>query len=298
MKIDKILVIITTFSVSLFLCYEFNFMDIVIIVNTLLIKILSHNTIIIISFIIMMIFHLFTWAISKNSVIDTILNILNNYNIKFSKKDDERIFKLSLSIINEYSNKIKESVINKFKKKKWKCIEKGDHMASHLSVSVYNTNEKTNPKKEYEFRKNNHLKNYSIILASGNGSRYKNSLPKQFAKIAGKTVLEHTIEIFENSNKIDSIIVVINPEYRVLTESILLKNNYKKVEKLINGGTTRKESSYIGINSIEEDEANVIIHDCARPFLTQEIISNCMEALNSYDAVDVANPPVDPIVEV
>jgi len=92
--------------------------------------------------------------------------------------------------------------------------------------------------------------------------------------------------------------VVISPEYRELAESILLKKNYKKVKKLLNGGATRKESSFIGINSIEETEANVIIHDCVRPFLTQEIIDNCMEALNRYNAVDVAVPPVDTIIEV
>ena len=142
------------------------------------------------------------------------------------------------------------------------------------------------------------MKNYGIILASGNGSRYKNSLPKQFVKIAGKTVLEHTIEIFENSDKISSIVIVVTPEYRELAESILLKNNYKKVEKLLNGGSTRKESSHIGILSIEEDEANVVIHDCARPFLTQQIINNCVEALDHYDAVDVAIPSADTIIEV
>jgi 2-C-methyl-D-erythritol 4-phosphate cytidylyltransferase len=59
----------------------------------------------------------------------------------------------------------------------------------------------------------NRLKNYAVILASGKGNRYKNPVPKQFEKIAGKTILEHTIEIFENSDKIDNIIIVITPEY-------------------------------------------------------------------------------------
>ena len=45
------------------------------------------------------------------------------------------------------------------------------------------------------------MKNYGIILASGTGSRYNSDIPKQFVKIAGKTVLEHTIEIFERSKE-------------------------------------------------------------------------------------------------
>ena len=142
------------------------------------------------------------------------------------------------------------------------------------------------------------MKNYGIILASGTGSRYKNDVPKQFVKIAGKTILEHTIEIFEKAEDIAEVILVITPEYRHFAEEILLKNNYKKITKLLNGGETRKDSSFIGINSIEDDEANVIIHDCARPFLTQQIISDCIEALKEHDAIDVAIPATDTIVEV
>ena len=142
------------------------------------------------------------------------------------------------------------------------------------------------------------MKNYGIILASGTGVRYGGDIPKQFVKIAGKTILEHTIEIFEKNKSIDEIIIVITPEYKLLAENILLKNNFKKVTKLLNGGETRKESSYIGISSINEPEANVIIHDCARPFLTEKIISDCIKALEKYSAVDVAIPSSDTIIEV
>ena len=142
------------------------------------------------------------------------------------------------------------------------------------------------------------MKNYGIILASGSGSRYGADVPKQFVKIAGKTILEHTIEIFEKSRSIDEVFIVITPEYRHFAEEILLKNSYLKVTKLLNGGEIRKESSYIGISAIEDDEANVIIHDCARPFLTQKIIEDCVEALKTYSAVDVAIPSADTIVEV
>ena len=142
------------------------------------------------------------------------------------------------------------------------------------------------------------MKNIAIILASGTGNRYGSEIPKQFVKIAGKTILEHTIEIFEKAEDINEILIVITPEYRHFAEEILVKNNYKKVAKLLNGGETRKESSYIGISAIEESEANVIIHDCARPFLTQKIIKDCIEALKKYNAVDVAIPSADTIIKV
>lgn len=141
------------------------------------------------------------------------------------------------------------------------------------------------------------MKIYAIILASGVGSRYNSDKPKQFEKIGGKTILEHTIEIFDNSI-VDAIIVIITPEYRFLCEKILKKNNYKKDIKILNGGATRKESSYIGVSSISDDEAKVIIHDCARPFLSNRIINDCVSALDKYDAIDVAIPSADTIITV
>ncbi len=142
------------------------------------------------------------------------------------------------------------------------------------------------------------MKNYGIILASGTGNRYNSEIPKQFVKIAGKTVFEHTIDIFEKADDIDEIIIVITPDYRHFAENLLLKNNYKKIVKLLNGGETRKESSSIAIHSISEDEANVVIHDCARPFLSQKIIKDCIIALKDYNAVDVAIPSADTIIKV
>ena len=142
------------------------------------------------------------------------------------------------------------------------------------------------------------MENYGIILASGLGVRYKSDTPKQFLKIAGKTILEHTTDIFEKNQYIDHIILVITPEYRQFVEEILLKNNYKKIIAVLNGGETRKESSYIGISAIDDHEANVIIHDCARPFLSDRIIEDCVKALDKYSAVDVAIPSADTIIKV
>ncbi len=138
--------------------------------------------------------------------------------------------------------------------------------------------------------------NYAVILASGKGERFGSEVPKQFIKICGKTILEHSVEIFEQNNKIDKIIVVITPEYEQKAKDILSK--YKKICKILCGGKTRKESSYIGINSIEEEEANVLIHDCARPFLTQNVLNNCIEELEHQKAVTVAVPTTDTIIEV
>ena len=140
------------------------------------------------------------------------------------------------------------------------------------------------------------MKNYAIILASGTGTRCDKDTPKQFLKIGDKTILEHTLDIFENNNHIDGIILVITAQY--MQKAVELTKSYKKILKIKEGGQTRKDSSYIGVNSIEDDEANILIHDCARPLLSQKVLNNCIEALSYYDAVVTAIPTSDTIIEI
>ncbi|EIX6261636.1 2-C-methyl-D-erythritol 4-phosphate cytidylyltransferase, partial [Campylobacter coli] len=142
------------------------------------------------------------------------------------------------------------------------------------------------------------MKNYGIILASGIGKRFGSELPKQLVKISGKTIFEHTLQIFENSSHIDYIIVVVNPLYKNFFEKIIINSKTSKVLKIVNGGDTRKESSAIGIGCIEEQEANVIIHDSVRPFLSEDIIKRCIKALRTHNAVDVAIPATDTLIEI
>lgn len=142
------------------------------------------------------------------------------------------------------------------------------------------------------------MKNYAVILASGSGERSGLNIPKQFAVINEKTVLELTLDVFSSHKNIDEIILVTNPNYFELTNEIISKNNYYKLEKIIKGGATRQQSSYAGISAIEDTNANVLIHDAARPFVTHEIISKCINALKEYKAVNVAIESSDTIIEV
>lgn len=141
------------------------------------------------------------------------------------------------------------------------------------------------------------MKNIAIILASGTGERFGEKIPKQFYKFEGKTILEHSIDAFEKNKNIDEIILVTNPKFRDLAEEILRNNDYKKVTKLLNGGKTRVESSYVGTSEAPE-ESNVLIHDAVRAFVTQKIIDDNIEALKKYEAVGTAIDTVDTIIQV
>lgn len=138
----------------------------------------------------------------------------------------------------------------------------------------------------------------AVILASGAGERAGYPLPKQFIKIAGKTVLEHTLNAVERSPLIDEIYLVVPAHFRHTAETILECSRYKKVTKLLNGGDTRQESSRIAVNALDDPRAKVLVHDAVRPFVSEEIIRNCIIALDAHDAVDVAIGASDTIIRV
>ena len=138
---------------------------------------------------------------------------------------------------------------------------------------------------------------YAVILASGKGERMNCGFPKQFAEIKGKTIIERSIDAFEKNENVDEIIVVSEPSTIEKIEEIVQKNGYKKVTKIVPGGAVRAESSSHGVGEVAEDDAKVLIHDAARPLVSQRIINDCITALDSCDAVNVAIKATDTIIE-
>lgn len=141
-------------------------------------------------------------------------------------------------------------------------------------------------------------KNIAIILAGGVGSRLGLSTPKQFFKVAGKMVVEHTIDTFESNPHIDEIAIVSNPFYISDFESIIIKNGWKKVKKILKGGQERYHSSLSAIKAYEGSDVNLIFHDAVRPLVSQRILNDVIKALLNYEAIDVAMPATDTIIEV
>lgn len=142
-------------------------------------------------------------------------------------------------------------------------------------------------------------KNIAVILAGGSGVRFgRDDTPKQFLKVAGKKVIEHTIDVFENNDHIDEIAVVTRAEYVSDIDRMIVNNHYQKVKKVLLGGKERYHSSLSAINAYTDDNDNLIFHDAVRPLLNDRIINDCVEALKHYDAVDVAIPVADTIIQV
>lgn len=145
-------------------------------------------------------------------------------------------------------------------------------------------------------------RNIAVILAGGVGSRFGLDIPKQFAKLAGKTIIEHTIEVFQRHPLIDEICVVVHPEWIWKVDELISANDFTKVKKVLSGGQERKDSSLSAISAYdsetESEQINLIFHDAVRPFVSDKTIDKCIENLKHYNAIDVAIPATDTIIEV
>ncbi|MCF0253571.1 MAG: 2-C-methyl-D-erythritol 4-phosphate cytidylyltransferase [Duodenibacillus sp.] len=145
------------------------------------------------------------------------------------------------------------------------------------------------------------ISTYAVVLAAGTGSRMGAGQPKQFLKVAGKTIFERTVAAFEAMDAVDGIVVVANPDFMPRYGELLAGSAFAKVRAVVAGGATRKDSSRAGVERVRDlagGEANVLIHDCARPFVDERVVGDCLRALESCPAVDVAVPVTDTVVEI
>lgn len=141
-------------------------------------------------------------------------------------------------------------------------------------------------------------RNIAVILAGGVGERLGMSTPKQFFKVAGKMVVEHTVDVFERNPRIDEIAIVSNPMLISDFENIVLRNKWRKVKKILKGGKERYDSSLSAIRAYQDEDVNLVFHDAVRPLVSQRILNDVIDALKDHRAIDVAIPSADTIIEV
>ena len=149
--------------------------------------------------------------------------------------------------------------------------------------------------------KNGLMKHIAIILAGGTGSRVGGNTPKQLLPLAdGRSILEHSVEAFEQAACIEEIAIVMHPDFLNEAESLRAKNSWKKVTRDIAGGDERWEASWKAIQTFSNQSSEVCLwlHDCARPFVSQRILDDVATALEEHAAVSVAVPVTDTLYKV
>lgn len=134
-----------------------------------------------------------------------------------------------------------------------------------------------------------------VIVAAGTGSRMNMGINKQFIKLEGKEIIAYTIEKFYNNSNIEDIVVVVKEdESEFFKKEILDKYNFKNI-KIAYGGKERQDSVYNGLKSLDKKCDVVLIHDGARPFVSDKIIDNCIEEVKEHKAIVVGVPVKDTI---
>ena len=127
-------------------------------------------------------------------------------------------------------------------------------------------------------------------------------VPKQLLPLQdGRSILEHSVDAFEQADCIDEIAVVMHPDWVAEAETLCRKNGWRKVTRVIVGGNERWESSWKAIEAVRglgDEQVNLWLHDAARPFVSQRILADVAEALETHEAVTVAVPVTDTLYRV
>jgi 2-C-methyl-D-erythritol 4-phosphate cytidylyltransferase / 2-C-methyl-D-erythritol 2,4-cyclodiphosphate synthase len=135
-------------------------------------------------------------------------------------------------------------------------------------------------------------KTIGMIVAAGSGSRASGNLPKQFRMVQGKPLIRHSYEAFLTHPLVDKIILVIGEGQ---TEQVTAALTGLPVPILVIGGSTRRASVANGLEAAQDlgGTDNILIHDAARPYLSQQIISDLIAALSMSAGAVPALPVVD-----
>lgn len=133
----------------------------------------------------------------------------------------------------------------------------------------------------------------AIIPAAGSGSRMNSSSPKQYLLLAGKPVLVHTVSAFHHNIGIAKIVVVAPKDMVASTREMLDFWNVGEKAEVVAGGERRQDSVMAGLNALDESIDIVLVHDGARPLISDELISQCHLEAENHGAVIAAIPVKD-----
>ncbi len=149
----------------------------------------------------------------------------------------------------------------------------------------------------------------AAIVAGGAGRRMGSTVPKQFLKLGEKSILNWSVEAFLKHEMVEKIIVAVPKEWINYTKQLLDERNYGERRKRIlvtEGGANRNETLWriteTAVNRLKAPKDTILItHDAVRPFVSEAVITACLQALMYSDeatAVTAAVPAQDTILHI
>jgi len=138
-----------------------------------------------------------------------------------------------------------------------------------------------------------------VIVAAGRGDRLGADRPKAFARLGGRPLLAESLERLEGSDWVDSIVVVAPPGWEEPAILLAEEIGAGKVTASVTGGAERVDSVRAGLAEVGADAAVVLVHDAARPLLSEDVLERVLAPLSEgWDGVVPAVPVVDTLKRV
>lgn len=133
----------------------------------------------------------------------------------------------------------------------------------------------------------------AIVLAAGSGKRMEQDIPKQYMNLGGAPLMVHCLRTFQESKCTQIVLVVAPGDVEKCRREIIEKYQITKCIAIVEGGEERYDSVYAGLQAISD--GYVLIHDCARAFVSIDIIHRCMSAVALYESCVVGMPTKDTV---
>src|SRR5919199_5252055 len=119
---------------------------------------------------------------------------------------------------------------------------------------------------------------WAVLVAAGRGERLGSDRPKAFANLRGRPLVAESLERLDASAWLDAIVVAAPPEWEEPTILLAEELGCSKVSACVTGGETRADSVRNGVAEVPEDAAAIVVHDAARPLLSEDVLERVLRA--------------------
>lgn len=141
------------------------------------------------------------------------------------------------------------------------------------------------------------MKAVAVLVAAGSGERFGNSA-KVLAPLLHRPVLAWTLDAFQQTPDITGIVIVVGPHTEPDVRELVSSGGWPKVIAIVQGGNTRQDSMANGVAAVPLDTDVVLVHDAARPLVTPQQITRCIEVAQEHGGAIFAAPVTDTIKKV
>jgi 2-C-methyl-D-erythritol 4-phosphate cytidylyltransferase len=135
-----------------------------------------------------------------------------------------------------------------------------------------------------------------LIMAAGSGERFGSNEAKAFADVGGRPMMMWSIARFGAVAEVGAITLVVAPGVEARAGEIIREHGLSKVERIVAGGDTRQDSVRLGLASLGAASEHVLVHDAARPCVSEALIARMLGALRECRAAVPVMPVVDTLI--